>query len=655
MYMKEIKLEAMHIERFKGLFAFDIQFGEHTEVSGRNALGKTCIYDAYLWCLFNKDSRGRVIDKVQYMDADGVADKDARTIVAVSFSIDGQKVVFRREFYQSWSKKRGTTEYVFNGNASDYYYNDVPLSLTEFNKKIVEYFDKDKFELVSNINLFASFDVARRRSILEEIADVQSLSKLIAAEYPTVAKASAEGKSVDELTAELRKRALRVKDDAEDIPVRIDEIERSIPDAPDYAYLREQKSKLTDLQEARQKKIDDYKQAALLGASTELRKELNGIVDKIAGLTREATLAANKERNEANDNINVHKVELMGVKRRQAMLDASANEAMTKCETLRSKFDGYKADWEALNELEYKPNEEPLTQCPTCGHVFTAEELAENSDRALQIFNRDKLDKLAKIESDAKSTKEQLDLASDAYRKAKEAAEKNAEEVAKLEKVVDDAAKHPVVVKTAEERLAVNPEFQQLSARRDELEKKLSEDKPQTYDEEIKAEKDAMLGTAAEIADINRELAKEEQIANARKRIEELNEQGRALGQERADIEKMLDELAAFSKRKVNAIEDRINGLFQYVKIRMFEPNLTNDGVKDVCDITVDGIPYSVLNTASRINAGIDICRTLALAYGMKAPIWVDNAESVNRILGGDCQLVTLRVTEEANLTTQIV
>ena len=36
------------IERFKGLFAFDIQFGEHTEVSGRNALGKTCIYDAYL-------------------------------------------------------------------------------------------------------------------------------------------------------------------------------------------------------------------------------------------------------------------------------------------------------------------------------------------------------------------------------------------------------------------------------------------------------------------------------------------------------------------------------------------------------------------------------------------------------------------------------
>lgn len=132
-----------------------------------------------------------------------------------------------------------------------------------------------------------------------------------------------------------------------------------------------------------------------------------------------------------------------------------------------------------------------------------------------------------------------------------------------------------------------------------------------------------------------------------------MKEQDRKLGQERADIEKQLDELTAFSQRKMNAIEERINGMFQFVKIRMFEQNLTNDGVKDVCDITVDGIPYSVLNTASRINAGIDICRTLALAYGMKAPIWVDNAESVNTILGGGCQLVTLRVTEEANLTIQ--
>ena len=188
--MKEIKLNSMHVERFKGLFAFDVRFGEHTEISGRNALGKTCVYDAYLWCLFNKDSRGRVIDKVQTMDADGVADKDARTVVSVSFLIDDQQVEFRREFYQNWSKPRGKTEPVYNGNASDYFFNDVPLTLTEYNKKIQSYFDKDKFELVSNINLFASYDTAKRRAILEEIADIESLTKLIASDYPVVQQAA---------------------------------------------------------------------------------------------------------------------------------------------------------------------------------------------------------------------------------------------------------------------------------------------------------------------------------------------------------------------------------------------------------------------------------------------------------------------------------
>lgn len=652
MYMKEIKLESMHVEKFKGLHALDVQFGERTEISGRNALGKTCVYDAYLWCLFNKDSRGRVIDKVQKMDDDGKVEREARTVVSVVFLIDGQRVDFRREFYQSWSKKRGTTEYVYNGNASDYFYNDVPLSMSEYNKKIEEFFDRERFELVSNINLFASFDVAKRRGILEQIADIESLTKLISAEYPTVVMASAEGKTIEELQAELRKRMARVKTEAEAIPVRIDEIQRGIPETMDFDELRSRLAESEAKKQAHQKAIERYRQLALAGANSEVKKELNAVADKIAAIAREATLEFTKERNKAQDALMATNMELESAKRRKKALAAELEEIGNDILKKKEEFETLRAEWNAINEESYAPGQSDAA-CPTCGHVFTPEELAERADKAVRIFNSDKLKRMNEKEEKAKALKAVIDKLSDDHRAAEEKVKKAEDEVVRLQGIADNAAKNPVVVKTAEERVAANAEYASLIEKRSTLEQQLASDKPVTYDEEIKQEQGAMDGLTAEIASLNSNLAKEQQIKNANARIAELKEQDRKLGQERADIEKQLDELTAFSQRKMNAIEERINGMFQFVKIRMFEQNLTNDGVKDVCDITVDGIPYSVLNTASRINAGIDICRTLALAYGMKAPIWVDNAESVNTILGGDCQLVTLRVTEEANLTIQ--
>lgn len=652
MYMKEIKLESMHVEKFKGLHVLDVQFGERTEISGRNALGKTCVYDAYLWCLFNKDSRGRVIDKVQKMDDDGKVEREARTVVSVVFLIDGQRVDFRREFYQSWSKKRGTTEYVYNGNASDYFYNDVPLSMSEYNKKIEEFFDRERFELVSNINLFASFDVAKRRGILEQIADVESLTKLISAEYPTVVMASAEGKTIEELQAELRKRMARVKTEAEAIPVRIDEIQRGIPETMDFDELRSQLAESEAKKQAHQKAIERYRELAIAGANSEVKKELNAVADKIAAIEREATLEFTKERNKAQDALMATNMELESAKRRKKALAAELEEIGNDILKKKEEFETLRAEWNAINEESYAPGQSDAA-CPTCGHVFTPEELAERADKAVRIFNSDKLKRMNEKEEKAKALKAVIDKLSDDHRAAEEKVKKAENEVVRLQEIADNAAKNPVVVKTAEERAAANAEYATLIEKRSTLEQQLASDKPVTYDEEIKQEQGAMVGLTNEIASINSNLAKEQQIKNANARIAELKEQDRKLGQERADIEKQLDELTAFSQRKMNAIEERINGMFQFVKIRMFEQNLTNDGVKDVCDITVDGIPYSVLNTASRINAGIDICRTLALAYGMKAPIWVDNAESVNTILGGGCQLVTLRVTEEANLTIQ--
>ena len=64
--------------------------------------------------------------------------------------------------------------------------------------------------------------------------------------------------------------------------------------------------------------------------------------------------------------------------------------------------------------------------------------------------------------------------------------------------------------------------------------------------------------------------------------------------------------------------------------------------------MTVDGVPYaSGLNTGARVNAGIDIINALSRHYGIQAPLFIDNAESVTRLERAEAQIIRLVVSEE--------
>ena len=47
------------------------------------------------------------------------------------------------------------------------------------------------------------------------------------------------------------------------------------------------------------------------------------------------------------------------------------------------------------------------------------------------------------------------------------------------------------------------------------------------------------------------------------------------------------------------------------------------------------------------MNAGLDIIRTLCQHYQVQAPVFVDNAESVNKLLPIPSQTIEMRVTNE--------
>jgi len=100
----------------------------------------------------------------------------------------------------------------------------------------------------------------------------------------------------------------------------------------------------------------------------------------------------------------------------------------------------------------------------------------------------------------------------------------------------------------------------------------------------------------------------------------------------------------------MDEVERRVNGLFQNVRFRMYERQL-NGGEVPTCVASVNGVKYSDLNTAGKINAGLDIINTLGLYHGISAPVFIDNSESVNNLFPITSQLIKLRVSTDKELS----
>ena len=100
-----------------------------------------------------------------------------------------------------------------------------------------------------------------------------------------------------------------------------------------------------------------------------------------------------------------------------------------------------------------------------------------------------------------------------------------------------------------------------------------------------------------------------------------------------------------YSRYKTRFVEDNINGLFRIARFRLFREQ-ANGGVEDRCDVVHDGVPYISVNNGMKINLGIDIINTLSIAYGVRVPLFVDNAESVTKLETCDSQIIRLVVSE---------
>jgi hypothetical protein len=153
----------------------------------------------------------------------------------------------------------------------------------------------------------------------------------------------------------------------------------------------------------------------------------------------------------------------------------------------------------------------------------------------------------------------------------------------------------------------------------------------------------------AKITGINNQLSLKSIAESSRARIDELEKELRSKSQELAGLEKQEFIMTDFEKTKMDLIEGKVNKMFSMVQFKLFS-QLINGGSEPTCETLIDGVPWSDANNAGRINGGLDIINTLCNYYQVSAPIFVDNSESINRLIPVTSQIIRLIVSHDPKL-----
>ena len=143
------------------------------------------------------------------------------------------------------------------------------------------------------------------------------------------------------------------------------------------------------------------------------------------------------------------------------------------------------------------------------------------------------------------------------------------------------------------------------------------------------------------------QIAEVEVSKKTRARIEELKAEEKKLATEYEELEREISLIEKFTVAKVDMLNEKINRKFGLARFKLFERQI-NGGIEPACVTLYDGVPYgSGLNTGAEINVGLDIIKTLSEHYGIKAPVFIDHAESVTELLDPGTQTIKLMVSDK--------
>lgn len=640
--MKTITIRRMTLENFKCHKFLELDFGgASASIFGDNATGKTSIYDALTWLLFGVDSRGngeKTLDIKPLDSAGEVRDRDAITSVEAELSVteDGgtRTVALKRTLREVWASRRGSSELVFDGNTSDYYVDGVPMKKTEYAARIADIIPEDVFRLLTSVTYFPEgLEWKKRRELLHAVSGTAMDDRSLMLSQPqfSLLADGMERLSLDDYRKKLTAQRKGLLGTRDEIPARINECEVAVQKyaALDFDAAQNDlaacSAELDRLQAQEAELKND--QAAL-----RLRNELGAAELERRRIEDENRLFRQQQEaqqpNVAAMEANVQA--LRSAADRHAREISRMEKDLAACETA---IEAQRTRWIEINGTAFSGG-----VCPSCGQTLPVERLKLATER----FDRDKTEKLRDTEALAaryKAEKARLQSRMEEAQAEKENAEAA---LAQAETALQAAQAERTEIRDMDGYAGRMIEAEKTCHRLEQARSAALSDKQGQLDAVAKAIRKAR----GQLSSDNEVLAKKSVLDLTRQRIVELRQQAQAAAKELEDVEKRLYLMDAFIRYKTQTVESSINSRFRLATFRLFRQQ-ANGGVEERCDVTCDGVPYSSLNNGMRINVGIDIINTLSDHYGVRVPLFVDNAESVTSLEQTGAQVIRLVVSAQ--------
>ncbi|MEG2287621.1 MAG: hypothetical protein RSC00_06900, partial [Ruthenibacterium sp.] len=297
--------------------------------------------------------------------------------------------------------------------------------------------------------------------------------------------------------------------------------------------------------------------------------------------------------------------------------------------------DDLRAQWITINA------EAPVIAdtCPTCGQTLPAELVAE----ARENFNLAKSERLTDIAAQGTAATENAKVIE------RDVARLMDDQIAREQNLCTAMDTYNAILSSpppaahSDRFKALDDEEQQLLTKAESLQNAISkstqaaadasQDKQSALDA-LRVQSDRLMAQLTEI---------EHNVALA-ERIETLESEQRDTLRLMEDAERGLSLCQDYTRTVVAMLTDRVNEHFPTVRFKLFEDQ-KNGGLREICEATVDGVPYGALNTAAKMQANIEIVQAFSICAGITLPLFLDNRESVTALeLPTEMQIIDLIV-----------
>lgn len=653
--MKKVIIKSLTLTNWRGERSRTTQFNPiSTTISGDNGLGKSRHFDAFMWLLFGKDKEDRKDFNIKTV-VDGKPLMKTECEVVGVLDVDGEEITLKRAYVEDWVKPRGQVEQVFKGNKTECYWNNTPVSVTEYQKRVNTIIDDNVFKMVTNPLFFASMHWKNQREQLFHLAGTVT-DQEIANSKPEFSALldKISGKSFSDFKRELTARKKRLKADLAEIQPRIDQTQRLMPEMTDFAALEEEIARI----EAEIEKVDK----AMNDATERVRQQYEAVQERQSKINtlksqrqqvlfdaqskaKEDAFNANSSRRESEAKIKDVERNSESLKREVQSYEDEKARLANQVADLVSKSDALREEWYKENEAQFNGE----TTCRCCG-----QELPESmKEEAREHFNKHKQSRLEEITSKGRGYKGEIETLNSRIQKlevdivaANGKYNASNAELGLLQKEFEILSE----VKQAE----VNPEnikeYSDLTKQIADLEATLEAGTEKVDTSEYQERKKELSRNRDEV---KAKLSDRECIEQFKKQIADLEAKEKNLAQQIADAEREEYTVQQFTKAKIDECEKRINGLFTMVTFRLFDYTIEDakkENPVETCIPLVNGVPFAVANTADQFNGGLDIINTLCKFYGVSVPIFIDGRESVNEIIHTQSQVINLVVTKDKQL-----